>query len=180
MCSGLTAFSALKKVGEVPEGGKDILIVGLGGLGFQAVHFCRAMYGAWPLVTDIDPEKCKVAARLGCTVIPADSKPSVARTAAKTAPGKRGLYAALDFVGIDSTFKTCVEAIRPGGRVVAVGLFGASFDLRLYDLIIFQKAIIGSLTGTFDVTPFNSRAARPLRVPFRHVAGSAQPYYPHS
>ena len=38
MCSGLTAYSALKKVGAPPRGGGDVLILGLGGLGFQGLQ----------------------------------------------------------------------------------------------------------------------------------------------
>jgi len=49
MCSGLTAFGAIKKVLKggremaLPQGAGDLCIIGLGGLGFQALSFSQAM-----------------------------------------------------------------------------------------------------------------------------------------
>ena len=50
MCAGLTAFAALKKVGAAPHGASDILVIGLGGVGMQAVFLANAMFGGWPMV----------------------------------------------------------------------------------------------------------------------------------
>lgn len=41
MCSGLTAYSALKKVGTLPNGAKDVLILGLGGVGMQGFEMAK-------------------------------------------------------------------------------------------------------------------------------------------
>lgn len=43
MCSGITAFSALKKVRTAYEG-EAIAIVGLGGVGMMGLQFARAMF----------------------------------------------------------------------------------------------------------------------------------------
>ena len=48
-CSGLTAFSALKKAAPV-DAENPLLIVGAGGLGLAAVSLCHALYGIGPIV----------------------------------------------------------------------------------------------------------------------------------
>jgi alcohol dehydrogenase, propanol-preferring len=57
-CSGLTAYSALKKAAPV-DAGNPLLIVGAGGLGLAAVNLTRALYGVGPVVADTDPVKRK-------------------------------------------------------------------------------------------------------------------------
>ena len=41
-CSGLTAYGALKKIGELHEG-DDIVIIGAGGVGMMAIQIARAL-----------------------------------------------------------------------------------------------------------------------------------------
>jgi Alcohol dehydrogenase GroES-like domain len=55
-CSGLTAFSALKKAAPV-DAQHPLLILGAGGLGLAAVSLCHALYGMGPIVADIDAAK---------------------------------------------------------------------------------------------------------------------------
>ncbi len=59
-CSGITAFSAVKKtVGE--DGGKPILVIGAGGVGLMGVKFAQSVLGRAPIVADIDEGKRKLA-----------------------------------------------------------------------------------------------------------------------
>src|SRR6188474_3095534 len=53
MCSGLTAFSALKRIAEHAKRG-PVLLVGLGGVGMMGLAFARALFPHAPIVADID------------------------------------------------------------------------------------------------------------------------------
>lgn len=113
----------------------------------QAVFLANAMFGGWPKVMDLDEEKRGIATKLGCEAYdPRDAKAAV-RAIRKATGTKKGVQAAVDFVGAEATFKTCFDAIRTGGSLVAVGLFGAKLELSLPMFIMGQKSLIGSLTG---------------------------------
>src|SRR5882672_500408 len=56
MCSGLTAYAALKRIAEHAKRG-PALLVGLGGVGMMGLSFARALFRYAPIVADIDPAK---------------------------------------------------------------------------------------------------------------------------
>ena len=60
MCSGLTAFGALKKIKNVNKD-DHILILGLGGVGMMGLQFARALFDCKILAADIDPNKLQAA-----------------------------------------------------------------------------------------------------------------------
>src|SRR5215207_1688963 len=64
MCSGLTAYSALKKLaGRAGRG--PLLLVGAGGVGRMGLAFARALFAHAPIVADIDPDKRAAALHAG-------------------------------------------------------------------------------------------------------------------
>ncbi|MFZ9511492.1 MAG: alcohol dehydrogenase catalytic domain-containing protein, partial [Burkholderiaceae bacterium] len=63
-CSGLTAYSALKKVGQI--GPQDpLLIIGAGGVGLSGIRLARQMFGVAPIVVELDESKWAVAREAG-------------------------------------------------------------------------------------------------------------------
>ena len=60
MCSGLTAFGALKKFVNITDE-DHILIMGLGGVGMMGLQFARALFNCKILAADIDPNKLQAA-----------------------------------------------------------------------------------------------------------------------
>src|SRR5690606_35471629 len=62
-CSGLTAYSALKKVGALVEG-DELVLIGAGGVGMMALQVALAQ-GLKPIVVDIDDNKLAAAKALG-------------------------------------------------------------------------------------------------------------------
>ena len=73
MCSGLTAFSALKRIAEHARRG-PVLLVGLGGVGMMGLSFARALFPHPPIVADIDAAKREAALKAGAAAAydPAD------------------------------------------------------------------------------------------------------------
>jgi uncharacterized protein YbjT (DUF2867 family) len=64
MCSGLTAYAALKRHTNRPERG-PVLLIGLGGVGMMGLAITRALFTTPPIVADIDAEKRKAALAAG-------------------------------------------------------------------------------------------------------------------
>ena len=70
-CSGITAFGALKRVGEAIFKEQPILVIGAGGVGTAAVQLGRAA-GARVTATVRNPELRDRVAELGATVVEPD------------------------------------------------------------------------------------------------------------
>jgi D-arabinose 1-dehydrogenase-like Zn-dependent alcohol dehydrogenase len=66
-CSGLTAYSALKKVGALTEG-DEVVLIGAGGVGMMALQIALAQ-GIQPIVVDIDESKLEAAKELGAKAL---------------------------------------------------------------------------------------------------------------
>lgn len=148
MCSGLTAYSALKKVGEA--GKQDpIVIVGFGGLGMMALAFARQMYPDVPVyVADVSAAKRAAAEAEGVTAFDVgNAKEELARLMQVTSGGA---YAVLDFVGSESSFAFDNGAVRRGGRVIIAGLFGGATTLPIPTFPLRAIAIMGTFVGRLD------------------------------
>jgi D-arabinose 1-dehydrogenase-like Zn-dependent alcohol dehydrogenase len=145
-CSGLTAFSALKRVGEAIYKTQPILILGAGGLGLTCLKLLKALGGKGAVVSDIDPKKREAALAAGAlaAIDPKTEKPARALNAAAKAP----IAAAIDFVGSESTARLGMAAIARGGKYVIVGLFGGEITLALPLISLRALAIEGAVTGT--------------------------------
>merc|ERR1711871_999447 len=121
MCSGLTAFGALKKVQRHPGivDSQDVLILGLGGLGFQALGFSVPMIGGPPLVADIDEVKLAQAKEIvpGTKAFNSKEKGAVKAVRAASFDGT-GIGAVIDFVGNEATANFAEKVLRKGGKYV--------------------------------------------------------------
>ncbi len=144
MCSGLTAYSALKRFAGRPERG-PVLLVGLGGVGMMGLAIARALFRTPPIVADIDAEKRNAALAAGAAQAydPADPQ---ARKAVTAATG--GLLAVCDFVGSDKSLQFSTGVLARGGKVVVTGLLGGTFSMGAAMFAIKAMTIEGTLTGT--------------------------------
>jgi alcohol dehydrogenase, propanol-preferring len=144
MCSGLTAYAALKRHTNRPERG-PVLLVGLGGVGMMGLAIARALFATPPIVADIEAEKRKAALAAGAAQAydPADPQ---ARKSIMTTTG--GLLAVCDFVGSDRSLQFATGLLARGGKVVVTGLLGGNFSIGAAMFGIKAMTIEGTLTGT--------------------------------
>jgi D-arabinose 1-dehydrogenase-like Zn-dependent alcohol dehydrogenase len=145
MCSGLTAYGALTKVPELgPK--DDVLIVGAGGLGLMGIQFAKQLFGKGPLVADIDEGRLQAAMGAGAKAVYNSTDPASLRQLQADTEG--GVLGAIDFVGSDSSFAFASGAVRRGGKVVVVGLFGGGMSMPLAMFPIRAITIGGSYVGS--------------------------------
>ena len=143
-CSGLTAYSALKKLGSLVQG-DHVVIIGAGGVGMMAIQIALSVLNLQPIVVDIDDDKLAAAQALGAMEVYNSSDPQTAKTIRKTTGGA---FAVLDFVGSEATVNYGLNCLRKGGRLVVVGLFGGSLSLPIPFLPMNARTIQGSYVGS--------------------------------
>jgi len=144
MCSGLTAYAALKRLTGRPERG-PVLLVGLGGVGMMGLAIARALFREPPIVADIDAEKRNAAVAAGAAQAYDPSDPQ-ARKAVMAATG--GLLAVCDFVGSEKSLQFSTGVLARGGKVVVTGLLGGNFSMAAAMFAMKAVTIEGTLTGT--------------------------------
>jgi len=144
MCSGLTAYGALKHLGARADRG-PVLLVGLGGVGMMGLAIARALFRQPPIVADIDAQKRDAALAAGAAAAYDPSDPQ-ARRAIMAATG--GVLAACDFVGSDRSLQFATGVLARGGKVVVTGLLGGTFSMAAAMFAIKAMTIEGTLTGT--------------------------------
>jgi len=144
MCSGLTAYAALKRLND-RAARAPLLLVGLGGVGLMGLALARAMYGTAPYVADIDAKKREAALAAGAPAAfdPADAG---ARKALLKASG--GIYAAIDFAGSDKSLNFATGVLAKGAKVVVTGLIGGAFSTAVAMFPLKAMTIEGATTGT--------------------------------
>jgi D-arabinose 1-dehydrogenase-like Zn-dependent alcohol dehydrogenase len=149
MCSGVTAYAAMKKVGAL--GPKDqILVLGVGGVGMMGVQFAKALFGKGPIAADIDDEKLAAATKAGASATYNTKNPDAAKQLMTDTGG--GAYAVVDFVGSEKTFAFASKTVRRGGKIIIVGLFGGAMQMPLPMFPLRTISIGGSFVGSLDET----------------------------
>ena len=156
MCSGLTAYSALSKCKlddrHKPIHVEDLLILGLGGLGFQAMGFAEAMHGKGFLCADIDESKLEYAAKTySCKTYNAAKDGEIERLRAESRGGG-GINTVIDFVGSEKSFAFGSSCLRKGGRVIVVGLLGGAMASPIPAFPMSQRTVRGSFVGSLGET----------------------------
>jgi alcohol dehydrogenase len=145
MCSGLTSYAALQRLGDRADRGPALLI-GLGGVGSMGFALARALFGTAPLVADIDPAKRTAALAAGAAGAFDPADPGARKAVLAASNG--GVYAVADFVGSDSSLTFATSVLARGGKVVVTGLIGGGFSTAVAMFPIKAMTIEGTLTGT--------------------------------
>jgi D-arabinose 1-dehydrogenase-like Zn-dependent alcohol dehydrogenase len=150
MCSGITAYSALKKVRDAVPG-ESILIVGLGGVGMMGLQFARALFPEQKILgADIDAKKRDAAMAAGAAGVYDPAAPDIVKKLKSETGG--GVAAAVDFVGANASMAFANGSIRRGGSIIVVGLFGGKFSTPIPLFPQRPFSIIGSYTGSLGET----------------------------
>jgi D-arabinose 1-dehydrogenase-like Zn-dependent alcohol dehydrogenase len=144
-CSGVTAFSALKKVSATLKD-EPVVIIGAGGVGLMGVTLARKRGAKEVIVVDIDAGKREAASKAGATkTIDGGTADAVQQIQAATGGGA---WAVIDFVGSSATVGLAVSSIIKGGTVVVVGLYGGDITVPTPYLPLRAMTLRGSYVGS--------------------------------
>lgn len=145
-CSGLTSFSALRKIDALPKE-TALVIIGAGGLGQTALGIARQMGWTNLVVVDTSADKRAQAMQLGASFA---VDPKGLDTASFKAQVGAPILAVLDFVGGEATAEFGVNAMEKGGTLVVIGLFGGEFRYPLPLMPIRALTVMGSYVGSLQ------------------------------
>src|ERR1700733_12895153 len=150
-CSGVTTYSALKKVEA--DFNTPIVIFGAGGLGLMALSLLNAMGGKGAIVVDIDARKREAAEKAGALATVDGAAPDALEQLAAKAGAP--IKAVIDLVGNAATTQLGFDCLTKGGKLVIVGLFGggATWALPLIPIkaITIQGSFVGNLRETQEL-----------------------------
>lgn len=161
-CSGVTTYSALKKVGPTLTT-EPTVIVGAGGLGLMCIALHKAMGGHSAVVVDIDPAKREAALKAGAKAAIDGTAPDAAAQIIAATGG--GAWAVIDLVGSSSTARLGIDSLIKGGKLIIVGLYGGDITVSLPPFpmraITVQGSYTGSLTETGELIELVKRTGLP-------------------
>lgn len=147
-CSGLTAYSALKKV-EPLRANETLLLIGAGGVGLSGVRLASHLFeNANVIVAEVDRSKWDLARAAGAADVIDPTADGALRALMKATGG--GVSAAIDFVGAGASFAFGLGALRKEGRLVSVGLLGGSTTIVPAMLSLKAVSIVGSYVGSLQ------------------------------
>ena len=136
--AGATAHHAVIVAGQVTKGDK-VAIIGFGGLG-QIGARVAALTGCEVYITEIKQDIWPLAHKIGAARVVkditqlADEQPDVI----------------IDFAGFGTTTAAAIETVRPGGRVVQVGMGRLTATISTKTLILNQISLVGCRGGDKD------------------------------
>ena len=149
--AGLTPYRAIKKIKSMLGPGRNIGILGIGGLGSYAVQYAKILGGGSKVFAmDRSESKLELASKCGADhlVNLRSIDNLVDRIRAQT--GGKMLDVIIDCVGTDKTFYDSISILAKGGCVVIVGLFGTAAKIPIAMTVLNEYKIFGSLWGNYN------------------------------
>jgi len=146
-CAVTTGVGAVFNTARVRPGA-SVAVLGLGGVGLNAIMAARIAGAATIIGIDLNPGKFELARELGATeTVLANDPECVTKIRDLT---KGGVDFAFEVVGAKPAFEMALAITAPGGEVIGVGLGAAdeSYQYKHAALVTQEKVIRGSFMGS--------------------------------
>jgi len=121
-------------------------VIGAGAIGLLALQAAAAASPSRPHVLELDVVRRDQAVKLGAAA--AHGSPESLLAALRADTGGLGADFVIDAVGRESTRRLAVEAVRPGGTVVLLGLHDDETGFSGHDLVRREVLVTGSYAYT--------------------------------
>ncbi len=147
-CAVTTGIGAVMRTAQV-QAGDRIVVFGCGGVGLSILMGARLVGAQQIIAIDRVPQKLEMARRFGATDV-IDASEVNAIEAVRRLTNGRGADVAFEAVGLPQLQVECVEAARPGGKAVLVGLspMGTTTELSGAAIVRQEKIVMGSYYGS--------------------------------
>jgi alcohol dehydrogenase len=122
-----TGFAAAER-GKIRLGDR-VAVFAQGPIGLCATLGARLMGASEIIAIDADPNRLKMAQRLGATTVVLSEGDALAEIREVTEG--RGVDVAIEALGIQETFEKALRALRPGGTLSSVGVYSGHLQVPL-------------------------------------------------
>jgi len=143
-CSGITVLSAIKKTMPLPPD-EPIVLVGAGGLGLNAISVLKALGHRRIVSVDVSQQKLDAAKAAGATDTVLAEPDGTTQKIVDACGGP--VAAVIDLVNGTATARFAFDALRKGGKLIQVGLFGGELNLPLPLMAMRALTVQGSYVG---------------------------------
>jgi propanol-preferring alcohol dehydrogenase len=142
LCAGVTVYKGIRETEARP--GEWLVVTGIGGLGHMAVQYAKAI-GLNVAAVDVAPDKLRLATSLGADLVINAAEENPVKVVQKSFGGAHGvLVTAVNRAAFDQA----VGMLRKRGTAALVGLPPGTFELPIFETVLFRKTIRGSIFGT--------------------------------
>lgn len=162
--AGLTSYHALFEIGKAKPGMK-VGIIGIGGLGMFAVQMA-IIKGCEVYASDVSPDAIKLGEEMGCK--------KVYNNVLDMKADECDLI--VDFAGFGQTTSDAIDAVKPFGTVVIVGMGILEAKINTYLMITKELKFLGSnggtvedLKGVYDCFATGKMSPKLTTIPFEEV-----------
>jgi Zn-dependent alcohol dehydrogenase len=150
-CGVITGFGAVVNTAALPKG-KDVVVIGTGGVGLNAVQGAALTGSKRVIAIDLDDQKLAAAKAFGATDT-INGSDGAAHKQVRALTGGRGADFVFVTVGATQAMDQSYRMLAPGGAVVLVGMAGAK-DMSTFNPLALSDAsrrILGSKMGQSDI-----------------------------
>jgi len=135
---------------EVPVGG-TAMVGGVGTIGLFAVQILKSLGVSKVIAVDISDRRLDMARKNGADA-GIDSRDPQAEAQILALTDGKGVDAAYDATGIESTFLLCLRTTRLNGSVVLIGNIARNMSFPLQHVVTHQLSLFGSCAsaGEYD------------------------------
>lgn len=131
--------------------GESVALIGCGPTGLMTLDIALKRAPGRLVAIDRVQHRLAIAAKKGATTVDA-SRPDWKEQALAQCGG-RGFDKVIEVVGYPETLQMCLDIVRPGGTVAAIGVFtDGQFNLNLAD--VFLRDISLHMNGFANVQPY--------------------------
>lgn len=146
------AVHAIDRSGLEPGG--SVLITGAGPIGALAVLAAKAAGATRIIVSEPNANRRKRIAAMGIAAAVIDpAKDDVTGAVRSLTEEGVGADAAIECAGNGRALQSCLEAVRPQGTVVQIGLMGAPVEISPFHMTMRDVTLRGSLNYPLTVWP---------------------------
>lgn len=139
LCGGITVFAPLREL-HIPPTAR-VGVVGIGGLGHMALKFCKA-WGCEVTAFTSSESKAEEARAFGAhRVVSSRDSAAIGKLAGT-------LDLIIDTVNATLDWSALLDALAPNGRLHVVGAVPEPISVPVFTLLMGQKTVSGSPTGS--------------------------------
>ena len=143
-CAAMTGYGAVRRGADL-RFGETVAVVATGGVGTNIVQIAAAFGASQVIAIDVSDDKLAPMLDYGATAV-VNSVTQDAREEVFRLTGGKGVDVAFEALGIPATWKTALDVLSDGGRMVPIGL-GAGVqtaEVEINRTVRRSQSIIGS------------------------------------